>query len=83
MRSAVHYVPIVTTVFAIWFGWIVLSRYRERRSGPHLLWWGLGLLMYGVGTATESLTTILGWQEGVFRTWYISGALLGGAPTCS
>jgi hypothetical protein len=80
MRTFVHYVPIATTFFAIWFGWIVLSRYRERRSGPHLLWWGIGLLMYGVGTATESLTTLFGWQESVFRTWYISGALLGGAP---
>lgn len=36
--------------------------------------------MYGVGTFTESFTTLFGWNEYVFRGWYISGALLGGAP---
>ena len=36
--------------------------------------------MYGVGTFTESFTTLFGWNEAVFRGWYISGALLGGAP---
>lgn len=54
-------------------------RYGER-GGPHLLWWGLGTLTYALGTTTESLTTLLGWHEPVFRAWYITGALLGGAP---
>lgn len=80
MRSFVHYLPIATSVFALWFATIILRRWRERRSGPHLAWWGFGVLMYGVGTITESLTTLFGWHEPVFRAWYISGALLGGAP---
>lgn len=54
-------------------------RYRER-GGAHLLWWGFGTLTYAAGTITESLTTLLGWHEPVFRAWYITGALLGGAP---
>jgi hypothetical protein len=62
------------------FATIVPRRYVLRRSGPHLLWWGLGLVIYGIGTLTESLTTIFGWNETVFRAWYISGALCGGAP---
>ncbi len=80
MPSFVHYLPIATSVFAAWFGVVILRRYFDRRSGPHLAWWGFGVLMYGVGTVTESLTTLFGWSEPVFRTWYISGALLGGAP---
>jgi len=36
--------------------------------------------MFGLGTLTEALTTLLGWQEPIFRLWYIAGALLGGAP---
>ena len=79
MRSFVHYIPIATSIFSLAFAWILLRRYR-RRGGLHLLWWGIGALMYGVGTTTESLTTLFGWQEPVFRAWYISGALLGGAP---
>lgn len=38
------------------------------------------MALYGVGTITESATTLLGWRESLFRAWYISGALLGGAP---
>jgi hypothetical protein len=45
-----------------------------------MLWWAMGVALYGVGTLTESITTLLGWSEPVFRAWYISGALLGGAP---
>ena len=80
MRSAVHYLPILTSALAFWFAPQLLQRWRERRPAPHLFWWGLGVVLYGVGTVTESLTTLLGWREPVFRAWYISGALLGGAP---
>ncbi len=38
------------------------------------------MVIYGVGTLTESLTTLFGWHEPIFRAWYISGALMGGAP---
>ncbi|MDT8341904.1 MAG: hypothetical protein RQ751_10360 [Longimicrobiales bacterium] len=80
MRSLVHFVPILTTVVALFFAPLVFRRWRERRSGPHLLWWAAGILLYGVGTFCESYTTLFGWNETVFRGWYISGALLGGAP---
>ncbi len=80
MREPVHYIPVVTTIIATVFAWHVLARYRHRRSGPHLLWWGAGILIYGVGTLTEAAVTLFGWHEWIFRAWYISGALLGGAP---
>ncbi len=79
MRSLIHYIPILTTLLALGFAVVLFRRHRER-GGPHLLWWGLGMLTYAAGTITESLTTLLGWHEPVFRTWYITGALLGGAP---
>jgi hypothetical protein len=78
--SAVHFVPIVTTLLAIPFALEIYRRYRRFPDRLHLLWWALGIATYGVGTFTESLTTLLGWQEPVFRAWYISGALLGAAP---
>ncbi len=79
MPTPIHYIPIFTTVLALAFAVVLFRRYRERHK-PHLLWWGLGMLTYAAGTITESLTTLLGWQEPVFRAWYITGALLGGAP---
>lgn len=78
MKSFVHYIPILTTIFAFIFGVIVLRNWRQHKGATYLFWWGLGILVYGVGTFAESLTTLFGWQEWVFRLWYISGALLGG-----
>jgi len=80
VRHPVHFIPLGTTVIAFAFAMVIFNRYRTRRSGPHLLWWAAGVFLYGVGTLTESLVTLLGWQEFLFRSWYISGALLGGAP---
>ena len=80
MPTFVHYIPIATTVIAAFFAPVVFGRWRSRKPAPHLFWWGMGIAMYGAGTLTESLTTLFGWNEWVFRSWYISGALLGGAP---
>lgn len=76
----VQYIPIFTTLFSIFFSWRIFRHYRERKSGPHLLWWGAGIGIYGLGTLAESLVTLFGWHAGLFRLWYITGALLGGAP---
>jgi len=76
---AIGYIPIATTLVALAFTAALWRRYSERR-GLHLFWWGIGTLSYALGTTTESLTTLLGWHEPVFRAWYITGALLGGAP---
>jgi hypothetical protein len=78
--TLVHYVPIVTTILAIPFAAEIFRRYRQHPERLHLLWWAIGIATYGVGTFTEAATTIAGWNEPTFRAWYISGALLGGAP---
>jgi hypothetical protein len=80
MLDPVLYLPIATTVFSLAFTVILLRRYREKGRGTHLLWWAFGIFVYGLGTFTESVTSLFGWHEGIFRAWYISGALLGGAP---
>ncbi len=78
--SFVHFIPILTTLLAIPFSLEIYRRYRRFPDRLHLLWWAIGIATYGVGTATEAATTLLGWREPVFRAWYVSGALLGGAP---
>jgi hypothetical protein len=79
-QNPVLYIPIATTFIALIFAWMVLQRYRQKGKGAHLLWWAMGIFIYGVGTFTEGFVTLFGWNETVFRAWYISGALLGGAP---
>ena len=79
MPTFVHYIPIVTTIIALSLAVSLGERYRER-GGPHLLWWTIGALTYAAGTALEASVTLFGWNEWLFRSWYIAGALLGGAP---
>ena len=80
MREPIHFLPLLTTVVAFAFAAVILRRYRDRRTGPHLLWWAAGAFCYGVGTITEASVTLFGWNPWLFRSWYVSGALLGGAP---
>jgi hypothetical protein len=78
--TLVHYIPVVTTILAIPFSLEIFRRWRAHPERLHLLWWAIGVGVYGVGTFTEAWTTLFGWSPAVFRAWYISGALLGGAP---
>jgi hypothetical protein len=78
-RDAIGYLPIATTIVALSFAARLFVRYRQK-GGTHHLWWMIGMLTYAAGTLTESLTTLTGWHEPIFRAWYITGALLGGAP---
>lgn len=78
-HSLVLHLPIVSTLVAYAFAVELLRRYG-RKGGPHLLWWGIGMATYGLGTFTESYTTLFGWSPGVFRLWYVAGAFLGGYP---
>jgi hypothetical protein len=74
------YLPILSTIISAAFAWVILARYRLKRQSYHLLWWGIGIGTYGLGTLIESLVTLFGWQSALFKAWYIAGALLGGAP---
>ena len=80
MVDPVLYLPIGTTVLSVVFTVALVRRYSAKGRGAHLLWWAFGVLVYGAGTLAESVTSVFGWHEGVFRAWYICGALLGGAP---
>ena len=76
--EVIRHIPIITTVLAVIFGAAVFRRYLAARIRLYLFWWAAGIYIYGDGTLTEALSAVLGWEEPVFRAWYISGALLGG-----
>ncbi len=80
MPTLVHYIPIVTTLLAVPFAVEIFRRWRVYPDRRHLLWWAIGIGTYGAGTFTESWTTLFGWNLVIFKAWYITGALLGGAP---
>ncbi|HSM01561.1 MAG TPA: hypothetical protein VK960_03845 [Acidimicrobiia bacterium] len=75
-----HYLPIVSTVIAIAFTGVLWRHWRRSPDKRYLMWWTIGVALFGLGTLTEAVTTLFGWHEPIFRAWYIAGALLGGAP---
>jgi hypothetical protein len=75
-----RYLPILSTIISAASAWIILARYRLKRQSYHLLWWGIGIGIYGAGTLIESVVTLFGWSQALFKTWYITGALPGAAP---
>jgi len=80
VASIIPYIPILTTILSGIFGISIYRRYLKKSKPPHLGWWAGGIFIYGLGTLTESLVTLFGWNPVFFRLWYISGALLGGSP---
>lgn len=80
LHGLVLHLPILSTLCASYFAFELLSRYRRKGGGRHLLWWGIGMTTFGLGTLTEALTTLFGWHPLVFRLWYVVGAFLGGYP---
>ena len=80
MLEAIHYLPIATTVLAALFLAVLVRAVRERRSGPHLVWWAFGAASYGLGTGIESAITLFGNSIELNKAWYVAGALLGGYP---
>ena len=76
----VPYIPIATFAISLGFSRTLFLHYKAKPQALYLLWWLIGVATYGVGTFTESVNALFGWSEVNFRWWYISGALLGGAP---
>jgi len=69
-----HVLPFSSTLVTAAFVVAVFSRYA-RRGGPHLLFWGIGLTLYGLGTFSEAFLG-LAWSPFMLRVWYICGAML-------
>lgn len=74
-----HYLPILTTLFAIYFLTDIGGRYKKK-GGNHLLWWSIGVFTYGLGTFLEATITLYGNTIFLNKAWYVAGAILGGYP---
>ena len=79
MNRLIEFIPIITTLFSIFFFKEIFSHYLIRKT-KYLLWWSVGVLTFGLGTSAESINAIFGWNEINLKYWYIVGALLGGFP---
>jgi hypothetical protein len=65
--------PLGSSVLSFVFAAMVLDQWRQRRHSFQLVW-GVGLLWYGISAGTEFLGGAFGWNEGLYRPWYLIGA---------
>ena len=79
MSHYIEYIPIITTVFSLFFAREIFAHYRRSKT-TYLMWWTIGVVAFGLGTLTESINVLFGWSALNTRFWYIVGALLGGFP---
>ena len=75
----IDYIPVLTTFLSIYF-FIEIYKHYSSKKKKYLLWWMLGVVTFGLGTLSESLHALIGYNEFNLRFWYIIGALLGGFP---
>ena len=76
----INYIPIITTLFGIYFFFVLYNHWKRNKNSTHVFWWMVGVFTYVVGTITESVNVLAGFSVENFKLWYITGALLGGAP---
>ena len=69
-----QYISIISTIISFSFAASVLLRFRKK-GGMHLLFWGIGLIFYGIGTLTEVILAF-SFSAAVLKLWYYSGAMM-------
>ena len=67
--------PLLSSIVSFVLAFLLFRRYAHRR-GPHLLLWGIGMVFYGIGGFCEGYYGAFGWNELIFRLWYLVGAIL-------
>lgn len=67
-------IPVISTLITFGFAASVLNRWRYKKPN-HLLFWGAGLIWYGLGTLSEVLLSFT-FSPFILKLWYLSGAML-------
>ena len=71
---ATTWLPAATSVLALVFSLALFDQWRERRQTFQLVW-AAGMLFYGVASGCEAIGAASGWNEALYRTWYLTGAI--------
>jgi hypothetical protein len=66
--------PAVTSILALLFSIALFDQWWERRGGFQLIW-ALGMLFFGLAAGAEAVAAASGWNEPLYRVWYLTGAI--------
>ncbi len=64
----------VTSLIALVFAIALMDQWRVRRQSFQLAW-AIGMLFFGIASACEAVAAASGWNEVLYRTWYLTGAV--------
>ncbi len=67
-------IPSLTAILALIFALALLDQWRERRHTFQLVW-AVGMAFYGIAAGCEAIAAAGGWNEPLYRTWYLTGAV--------
>jgi hypothetical protein len=67
--------PALTAFLALLTAVALLDQWRERRR-TYQLAWAAGMLFFGAASICEAIGAATGWNAGLFRVWYLAGAVL-------
>jgi len=68
------WLPGLTSALALLFAVLLFDQWRVRRGGFQLIW-AFGMLFYGIAAGAEALAALGSWNEALYRTWYLTGAV--------
>lgn len=66
--------PLLSSILSFGFAAMVGDQWLRRRQ-PYQLVWTIGLLWYGISAGTEFIGGAWGWNEPLYRVWYLIGAV--------
>lgn len=69
------FLPAITAVLAGVFFVALMDQWRTRRRGYQAIW-ALGMLFFAIAVACEAIAAAAGWNEPMYRLWYLTGAVL-------
>ncbi|MEO8625500.1 MAG: hypothetical protein ABI452_02265 [Candidatus Limnocylindrales bacterium] len=67
-------VPALTALLAFIFAVALLDQWLERRHTYQLVW-AFGMLAYGVAAGAEAVAQASGWNELLYRVWFLVGGV--------
>jgi hypothetical protein len=67
--------PALTATLALVMATALLDQWRERRQAFQLVW-AIGMAFYGIAAGCEAIAAAAGWNEALYKTWYLTGAVL-------
>jgi hypothetical protein len=65
--------PLGSSVLSFAFAAMVFDQWWQRRQAFQLVW-AIGLLWYGIAAGCEFVGGAFGWNEPLYRVWYLTGA---------